>query len=473
MELVLNIASFIDGLLWGPWTIIFIALTAIFFTLRSGFFQVRKFGFIFKNTFGKMFAKGDAENRGVMTAFQAAATSLAGTVGMGNIAGVAAALSIGGPGSIFWMWLLAILGMMLKTAEITLGVHYREVDKDGNYFGGPMYYIRKGLGWKTLAKIFSIAMIIDAILAATLLQPHTVGRAFLKSYRLNPYIVTAIMALITGIVVIGGFKRIGQFCERLVPFMSLVFILGGAIVIVVNFEKIPQVFSMIFRHAFSAAPAAGGFAGAAIRAAIKEGMAKGMFSNEAGQGSAPMAHATAITKHPFQQGVWGAFEVFVDTIVICSLTAFVILSTGAFTSGESGIELVIVSFGKVFPGHIAQVIISFCILTFCLTTQIGFFVYYETSITDVFGKKAMKYMKWVYLVPGVIFAGVSHVDKLWVFANITVGFCALPNLIAVLTLNGVFFTLMKDYLSGENKYTTAVTDKTKKYIKMPKRKLRT
>jgi AGCS family alanine or glycine:cation symporter len=252
--------------------------------------------------------------------------------------------------------------------------------------------------------------------------------------------------------------------------MSIVYIVGGVIIIVVNYSKIPQVFSMIIKYAFAAAPVAGGFAGAAVRAAIKEGVAKGMFSNEAGEGSAPMAHATAITKHPFQQGVWGAFEVFVDTMIICSLTAFLILATGAFSSGETGIDLVTQSFVSVFPEGITRVIISFCILTFCLTTQIGFFVYYETSINDVFGLKAMKFFKWFYLLPGVIFAGVSNVDKLWVFANISVGFCAIPNLIALVALNGVFFKLMKDFMEGRNEYTTAIVDVTKKYVRTPKKK---
>lgn len=225
---------------------------------------------------------------------------------------------------------------------------------------------------------------------------------------------------------------------------------------------------MIFKYAFALAPAAGGFAGAAVAAAIKEGMAKGMLSNEAGLGTAPMAHATADTKHPFQQGIWGAFEVFIDTIVICTITSFAVLSTGVLSNGESGVEMVIHAFSSVFPAGLASTLISFSILTFCLSTQIGFFIYYETAIVNLFGKKAIKYLKWFYLMPSVIFAGISNVDKLWVFANISVGVCSIPNLIAVLALSGAFFKLTKDYLHERNEYATRIVDSLKKYVKTAK-----
>ena len=276
------------------------------------------------------------------------------------------------------------------------------------------------------------------------------------------------MALITAFVIIGGIRRIGQVCERLVPFMSIVYLVAGIFIFIINYTKIPEVFGMIFQYAFAPVPAAGGFAGAAVRAALKEGMAKGMLSNEAGLGTAPMAHATADTPHPFQQGLWGAFEVFLDTIVICTITSFAILSTGLLSSGKSGIELVIDSFSSVFPPEVASTLISVSILTFCLSTQIGFFIYYETSIINLFGKKAITYLKWFYLVPGVVFAGIADVEKLWVFANISVGVCSLPNLVALLALSGAFFKLMKDYLTDKNKYATAIVDTQKTYVKTVK-----
>jgi AGCS family alanine or glycine:cation symporter len=211
-------------------------------------------------------------------------------------------------------------------------------------------------------------------------------------------------------------------------------------------------------------PAAGGLAGVAVRAALKEGMAKGMLSNEAGLGTAPMAHATAETPHPFQQGLWGAFETFIDTIIICTITSFAILSTGLLAGGNSGIELVIDSFSAVFPPWLAGSLISFSILTFCLSTQIGFFIYYETSVITLFGRRSIRYLKWFYLVPGVVFAGVAHVNKLWTFANISVGMCALPNLVALVALNGAFFKLMKDYLEDRHQYGTLKVDSSRDYV---------
>lgn len=452
LDKILDIAALVDGVLWGPWTMIFIAAVAVFLTFKSRFFQFRRFSFIWKNTAGTIFSQSKSRQKGMMTPFQATSTALASTVGMGNIAGVATALSIGGPGAIFWMWILALLSMMTKTAEITLAVHYRSRDKAGNLSGGPMHYIRKGLRWNFLAKLFSAGILINAVLSASLLQAHTVGRAFLTSYNLSPYVITAAMSIVTALVIIGGIQRIGRFCERLVPAMSVLYIIGGVLLFCINYQKIPEVFGHIFQYAFAPAPAVGGFAGASIAAMVKMGMARGMLSNEAGLGTAPMAHATADTPHPFRQGIWGAFEVFIDTIVICTISSFAVLSTGVLSGGESGIELIISAFSSVFPARLSGVFISTAILTFCLSTQIGFFIYFRTAVIDLFGEKPLPVLKWAYLLPGIIFAGVADVDKLWVFANISVGVCSLPNLVALVALNGVFFKLMRDLLSGTNQY---------------------
>jgi len=470
MEKILDYALKIDKILWGPWTLIFIAAVAVYFTFKSGFFQLRQFRLIWQNTFGEIFEKSGKTDRGKMTPFQATTTALASTIGMGNIAGVATALSVGGPGAIFWMWILALLGMMTKTAEITLAVHYREVDENGNLHGGPMFYIKKALGWRFLAKLFSIGVLINALLTATLIQAHTVGRAFLSSYNLSPYIITGIMALITGIVIIGGISSIGRVCEKLVPLMAIIYFFAGLAIFFINYAEIPTVFALIFKHAFSTAPIAGGVAGVTIAKAIQTGMSRGMLSNEAGLGTAPMAHATANTEHPFKQGIWGAFEVFVDTLVICTISAFAILSTGVLSRGESGIDLVISAFAAVFSQNLANALLSVSILTFCLTTQIGFFIYYENAVTHVFGKKAITYLKWFYLIPGVAFAGVANVDKLWVFANISVAVCSLPNLVALLALSGAFFKLMKDYMEGRNQFSTAIVDVKKNYVQTKKRR---
>ncbi len=467
-----NILDFfvrVERILWGPWTIVFIAGVSIYLSVRSRFFQFRCFRMIVGETFGKVFEKIELQKGGRMTPFQAVSTALASTVGMGNIAGVATALSVGGPGAIFWMWVFALLSMMSKTAEITLAVHYREVDNRGNLHGGPMHTIRKGLGWSPLATAFSLGIFINSLLTASLIQAHTVGRAFLTTFSLSPYITTLGMAVVTGIVVIGGIRRIGKLSARLVPFMSVLYVLIGLVILAAKADQIPGVLQTILKYAFSPAPAVGGFIGASVAAAIKDGMNRGMLSNEAGLGTAPMAHSAAETPHPFRQGLWGAFEVFIDTIVICSITALAIMTTGALASGRSGIELVIEAFSGVFPVEAASLLISLCILTFCLTTQIGFFIYYQTAVVDVFGRKTMPYLRWLYLFPGVIFAGFANVDRLWVLASISVGVCAVPNLIAVLALSGAFFRLMQDFLEGRNEYATRNVDRTREYVRKPRK----
>ena len=469
IDSILDTLTSFKNVLWGPWTIIFIASVAVYFTLRTRFFQAVRFPYILRQTLGRLFDAEKTEDPHAMTPFQATSTALAGTVGMGNMAGVATALSLGGPGAIFWMWVLAFLGMMTKTAEITIAVHYREIDEDGQIHGGAMHYIQKGLGWTFLAYLFAAGMLINSFFASSMLQSHTVGRAFLSSYGTNPYLITTLMALVTATVVLGGMRRIGRFSEVMVPFMSVLYILAGLGLVIVNYERIPVVFQSIVQYAFSPAPAAGGAAGIAVAAAIRNGVSKGMLSNEAGLGTAPMVHATTNAAHPFQQGMWGALEVFVDTIVVCTITAFAILSTGVLGAGVSGIELVIDAFSAVFPPGTAQAIVSISILTFSLSTQIGFYIYYETSIDKLFGKTAIRYLKWFYFVPGIVFAGFANVDKLWVIADIAVGVVAIPNLIALLFLGGVFVKLMKDYLSGEMLYGTAVVDASKRYIKSPNR----
>ncbi len=459
LDSLLEKLAVVDSFLWGPWTMAFLAGVAVFFTVRSGFFQVTGLRYIVGNTLGRL-APGSSATRGQLTPVQAAATSLAGTVGMGNMAGVATALSVGGPGAIFWMWVLAFFGMMSKTAEITLGVYYRERGPDGEFRGGPQYYIQRGLGWTPLAVLFSAGMLINAVFAASMLQAHTVGRALHASYDLDPYLVTGSMAVITALVVLGGLRRIGRFSQRLVPIMTVAYLVGGLIVIAVNFEALPEVVRSIFSHAFSARAGAGGAAGVAVATAIKQGMARGMLSNEAGMGSAPMVHATAQTEHPFQQGVWGAFEVFFDTIVICSITALAILSTGAMAGGESGIELLLTAFAAVFPFSVASIVVSASVATFCLSTQIGFYVYFKTSLVNLVGVRPFRVLRWLYFVPGVIVAGVADVDRLWVVANIAVAASAIPNLVAVLCLGGVFTKLMRDEISGERVYSTKNVDDT-------------
>lgn len=464
-DIFFDAASNLDAFLWGPWTMCFIAFVSIFLTFKSRFFQLSNFRYIFSETFLKVFQRSDIREKNTISPFQATSTSLAGTVGMGNMAGVATALSIGGPGAIFWMWVLALFGMITKAAEITLAIHYREVDDNGDIFGGPMLYIKKALGWRFLAILFSLGITINCIFTSSLLQAHTVGRALDASYNINPYLTTSLMAFVTMVVTIGGVRRIGKFCEALVPLMTLLYLGFGLIIFFANIESLPEVFMQILSYAFSPAPAVGGFAGASIMMAIQMGMARGMLSNEAGLGTAPMVHANAETKHPFQQGLWGAAEVFFDTTLVCTITAVVILSSGVLAGGNSGIELLLDGFSSYYSTATASIIISVAITTFCLSTQIGFFIYFKTALTELVGKKIFRIIKWIYFLPGIIFAGITNVDQLWQLANISVAVSAIPNLVALLFLSGVFINLMQDYISGKMKYETKLIDESKKYIK--------
>ncbi len=451
-------ATFFDGLnwlagqLWGLPMMVLLLGTGIYFTLRTKFFQFRKLGYILKNTFGKIFEKDHSGLDGVMTPFQAVSTALAGTVGTGNIAGVAAAISVGGPGAIFWMWVIALLGMMTKMVEVTLAVHYREVNEDGSTYGGPMYYIEKGLGknWKWLANIFAFTVVIAGLTTAALLQPHTVGEALKTTFSVPPIVTAIVLAILTGIAIIGGFQRIGKLSEKLVPFMALFYVIAGMIIILVNISEVPAAFATIFKYAFSPAPVKGGFIGATIAITIQKGMSRGMFSNEAGMGSAPMVHATAKTDNAVKQGLWGSFEVFVDTIIICTITAIVILVTGVWTSGASGIELTIQAFNSSVFGSFGGLIVTLGTILFAFSTMVGWYINYQTGCVYLLGEKSIKIMKWVYLLPGIIFAG-QKVNSIWLFADLSSGLMGIPNLIALVMLSGVFVKLFKEFMEKEEK----------------------
>ncbi len=462
----LALISYISDLLWALPTMIFIGFVSVYLTIKARFFQVSHFGYILRSTFGQLFDRSGDQDRDRMTPFQATTTSLAGTVGMGNMAGVATALSIGGPGAIFWMWVLAFFGMITKAAEITIAVHYRDIDEHGHINGGPMYYIQRALGWKFLAILFSIGITINAFFSSSLLQAHTVGRAFDATYGINPYITTSVMAIVTASVAVGGVRRIGRVCEKLVPMMTFLYMAAGLVIVIANLGQLPDVFAQVFKYAFAPAPALGGFAGAAVMSAIQMGMARGMLSNEAGLGTAPMVHVNAETEHPFKQGLWGAAEVFIDTTIVCSITAIIILSSGVLANGSTGIEMLLAAFSTYYSPDLAGAFISISILTFCLSTQIGFFIYFKTAMVSLFGEDIFHYVKWIYFMPGVIFAGITNVDQLWALANISVAVSALPNLVALLLLSGVFITLMRDYLNGDYKYATAIIDKSKNYVKV-------
>lgn len=445
--------------LWGPPMMALVIITGLFFSIKTGFFQITNLGYIFKKTFFTMFSKekNNKLEEGVMTPFQAVSTALAGTVGNGNIAGVAAAIAIGGPGAIFWMWVVGIIGMMTKMVEVTLAVHYRNKDSEGNFYGGPMYYIEKGLGpkWKPLAVMFSFCMVIGALGTAVYAQPNTMGVALKTVFNIHPMITAIGSVIITGAVIIGGFKRIGKVCEKLVPFMCAIYIIGAIGIIITHIGNLPGALANIFKYAFSPAPAMGGFAGAGIMLAMRRGMSRGTFSNEAGMGSAPMVHATAITDNAVRQGLWGVMEVFIDTIVVCSLTALAILTSGVWNNGMSGAELTFSAFSTTY-GSIGPMIVTIGVVLFALSTMIGYTVEFETSVNYLWGSKAVKIFRWLYLIPPFIAAGKS-VESIWLVVDISTGIVAIPNLIALLLLSNVFIKLFKNFINTEKKETEIST----------------
>ncbi len=448
---MINFINWLAGVLWGPPTMILIFATGLIFSFRTGFFQITKIGYILKSTLFKIFKKDENKEEGVMTPFQAVSTALAGTVGNGNIAGVATAIAIGGPGAVFWMWLVGILGMMTKMVEVSLAVHYRVKDENGNYYGGPMYYIEKGLGpkWKPLAKFFALMMVIGALGTAVFVQPHTMSMAMENIFKIPPVLTVTVSVILTGIVIIGGFKRIGRFCELLTPFMCVIYIIGSLGIIFYNIEKLPEVLKMIFTYAFSPTPAKGGFVGSSVMIAMRRGMSRGMFSNEAGMGSAPMVHATAKTDHPIRQGLYGSFEVFVDTIIICSMTALTILLSApdVWHSGLNGIDLTIEAFSRIY-GTLGSGLVAIAVLLFAFSTMVGYAVEYETSVVYLFGSKFLKIFRWIYLIPPFLTLG-KPTETIWAVVDISTGIEGIPNMIALIMLGGVFVKLFNEFIEKE------------------------
>ncbi len=303
MEAIMKLNSTINGIVWGPPILFLVIGTGLLLSFKTGFFSITKLGYILKNTLLKMFAKDD-KGEGEVTAFQAVATALAATVGTGNIAGVGTAIALGGPGAVFWMWFAAVLGMTTKYAEVVLAVNFREKTEDGRFVGGPMYYITNGLGWKWLAILFAVFGAFAAFGIGNMVQSNSVAAALQSSFGLNPWITGVVLAVITALVIVGGIKRIGAFTEKLVPFMAAIYIIGGLAIILMNAAKIPAALGLIVSSAFTGKAAVGGFAGATLAKALRYGVARGVFTNEAGLGSAPIAHAAATTDHPVRQGLW-------------------------------------------------------------------------------------------------------------------------------------------------------------------------
>ena len=443
----MNINSVVNNFVWGPPILILIVGTGLYLSVKTGFFSITKLGYVLKNTLLKMFSK-EQRGEGEVTAFQAVATALAATVGTGNIAGVATAIALGGPGAIFWMWLAAILGMTTKFAEVVLAVNFREKTEDGRFVGGPMYYIDNGLGknWKWLAVLFAFFGALASFGIGNMTQANSVALAVESTFNIPPLATGITLAILTGLVIVGGIKRIGAFTEKLVPFMAAVYIIGGLVILFANAARIPGAFGLIFSEAFTGTAAVGGFAGSTMALAIRFGIARGVFTNEAGLGSAPIAHAAATTDHPVRQGLWGVFEVFADTIIICSITALAIITTGAWETGESGAVLTTMAFDAALPG--GGLIVTIGIVLFAYSTILGWAYYGERCLEYLAGTKPILAYRivWVALV---VIGAIGGLEFIWSLADTLNGLMAIPNLIGVLFLSGTVFKLTKEFFTSE------------------------
>lgn len=445
MDVLLDLHGKLNGFVWGPIMLALLVGTGVYLTLRTNFFSVLRIGYVLKNTLFKMFDK-EVKGEGEITPFQAVATALAATVGTGNVAGVATAIALGGPGAIFWMWVSALFGMTTKFAEVVLAVKFRERTDDGRIVGGPMYYLQNGLKSKGLGRFLAVLFSIFGGFAAfgigNMVQSNSVAAALQETLSIPPLWTGIALAVLTALVVLGGIKRIGAVTEKLVPFMATIYILGALFIIIMNIAQIPAAFGLIFRHAFAPAAPVAGFAGATISVAMRRGISRGVFSNEAGLGSAPIAHAAATTDSPVRQGLWGVFEVFVDTIIICTLTAMAIMVSGLWNSGVSGAALTTQAFEEAITG--GGYIVSVGIVLFAFSTILGWEYYGERCAEYLFGKGAIIPYRIIW-IPAVIIGSIGGLELLWDVADTLNGLMILPNIIGVILLSGTVIALTKEY----------------------------
>ncbi|MGN0918115.1 MAG: alanine/glycine:cation symporter family protein [Oxalobacter sp.] len=444
MEIFQQVIQQINTIISGPILLPLLAGTGIFLSVGYRFILQRNIIYAFKML---LHGRRKSNKAGDLSPFNALMTSMSAAVGTGNIAGVATAIYLGGPGSLVWMWLVAFLGMATSYSEAALAVHFREQDTNGNYIGGPMFYIRKGLGkrWEWLAFLFAVFGMLAGAGIGNTVQSNSIGQALEHTFDINPMISGIIVMVIVGLVLIGGIKRIGEFAGRLVPFLAIAYFLAGLLILVINITEIPAAIGLIIKCAFTSQAATGGFLGATVWSAIRFGIARGIFSNEAGMGSSPIAHATAQTDSPQQQGGIAMLGVFLDTIVICSITGLSIIITGAWKSGHNGAAMSVVAFENALPGF-GQYIVSIGLVLFALTTIIGWSLYSEKCTQYLFGVKSIKWFRiiWVLLVPFGTFPFIN-LEALWSLADLLNALMAIPNLIALLLLSPILFRITREY----------------------------
>ena len=449
MEAFSSFVGTIDSFIWGPVMLVLLLGTGFYLTLGLRGMTFARIGYGFRMLWrGRTASEGD---EGQITPFNALSTALAATVGTGNIAGVATAIYLGGPGAVFWMWVTALVGMATKYGEAVLAVKYREVDEIGNHVGGPMYYIKNGLGenWKWLGFLFALFGTVAAFGIGNAIQANSVAAAAHDNFGIPTWATAGVLAVLVFLVIIGGIKRLGEVAGKLVPLMAVLYVVGALVIIIANVGQLPAALGLIIGDAFTGTAATGGFAGSTIILAVQYGVARGIFSNEAGLGSAPIAHAAAQTDDPVRQGTVGMLGTFIDTIIICTMTALVIVMTGVWDSGETGATLSTIAFGTGLPGF-GQIVVVFGLLVFAFTTLLGWSYYGERCAEYIFGVKVI--MPYRYLWIAMIFVGALLKDELallWLIADALNGMMAIPNLIALLLLSPVIFKVTKDYFAKE------------------------
>ena len=448
MDFIVKVNDFVNGIVWGVPILVLILATGLYFTIRLGFFQFTHLGFLFRDTIVKAFKKKDEEKpaKGELTSFQAAMTSVSAIVGSGNIAGVATAIVVGGPGALFWMIIAAIFGMASKFAEITLGIKYRKFNEDGTVRGGAMYYLADGLKQKWLGILFSILVIPFAFVISGIVDTNTIATTLFDEFRI-PTIATGIfLAVITGIIVFGGAKRVGYVCAVIAPFMGGAYLLAGLFIIILNIGQVPSAIGTIIKAAFNPSAATGGIIGS-IFITMKMGVARGMYSNEAGLGTAAMVHSPAKVDTPSEQGVWGPIEVFLDTIVVCTITALAIVMSGLWTTGLDGATLTVNAFKVMLPGNVGYWIAIGSVILFGFSCLISYYDYASQAAEYLFGEKSKWFVRGFWVV-AIVVGSQTTLGFVWDLADTFNGLMIIPNLIGILILSNEVVKEKKAYFEA-------------------------
>lgn len=453
MEIISKINTVINNIVWGPVMLALLIGAGLIFSISLKFLQFRKFGYMLKNTILGIFSKHQhtSDESGV-SPFQAVSTAMAGTIGTGSIAGLATAVVMGGPGAIFWMWISALLGMITKFSEIVLSLKFREKNPNGEWVGGPMYYIKNGLGIKWLAVLFAVFGMLACLGTGNATQSNSIAVALESTMGVKPWITGIILTVIAASVILGGMRRIASVNEKMVPFMAVFFVICSVVALAINIKEIPAAFSLIFREAFNFKAAAGGAAGYGVLTAMHYGFSRGVFSNEAGLGSAPIAHAASSTKDPVKQGLWGMFEVFFTTIIVCTLSGLVVLTAGHWSTGEfEGAALSIASFNEIIP-VVGGIGVTLSTVFFALSTILGWAYYGEVCVGYLFKNtpKAILIYRCIYVA--VVFIGtVGELDLIWSISETMNGLMIIPNLIGILGLFKIVKKITKEHFEDLDK----------------------